>query len=361
MKDTKKKSFPTRPLIILFAAIFGLTILLGIGYLVLTWNQPIDSMLEIGQKPTTVGIGAEDEEATPEPGEEGITPTATREPVCGGPPTMTVLVSGVATKENYLYGLADAIRLVRIDFRTQEVTVLALPRDLWVEIPRLESRGITVGKLNQAYFYGTEGMGYYQGGGYGAGLLAETLLANYDLRVDHYVSVNLGSFRQIIDALGGIDVYLAQDVYKRVNDQPELFLKAGSHHLNGKEAEILARQRIEIGDFGRINNQTVILKAVAAKLFTPAGLTRVPELFNQLRDNVMTDFSPAEISQLVCLAERMDLQQDVTFVTLPDDLVDEEWVFDPSRERNTAALVAVDGEDIRRLLEEFQAGIWPEK
>lgn len=358
--NNEKKPPIQRTLVIVIAALVGLTVLLGIGYLLFPWNTPLDSPLDLGitasLDETTTTI---EQDTRTQTLESQISPSPTLEPVCGGPPTMTVLVSGVASKDNYLYGLADAIRLVRIDFRTQEATVLALPRDLWVEIPRLENRGITVGKLNQAYFYGTEGMGYYQGGGYGAGLLAETLLANYDLRVDHYVSVNLGSFRQIINELGGINVYLAQDVYKRVNDQPELFLKAGSHHLNGKQAEILARQRIEIGDYGRINNQTVILKAVAAKLFTPAGLMRVPGLFNQLRDDVRTDFSPAEITQLVCLAERMDLQEDISFVTLPNELVEEKWVFDPSRERNTAALVAVDGEDIRRLLEEFQAGIWP--
>ena len=55
--------------------------------------------------------------------------------------------------EDYLYGLADEIRVVRVDFVTPKVTVLALPRDLWVEIPEIEDAyGITHGKLNQAYF-----------------------------------------------------------------------------------------------------------------------------------------------------------------------------------------------------------------
>jgi LCP family protein required for cell wall assembly len=270
---------------------------------------------------------------------------------------MTVVISGVASSD-YLYGLADAIRVARIDFQTQKVTVLALPRDLWVEIPGLESRGITVGKLNQAYFYGTEGMGYYSGAGYGAGLLAETLLSNYGLRVDHYLSVNLNSFRVIINTLGGIDVYLPQDVYKRVNDQPELYLKAGSHHLNGKQAEMLARQRITIGDFGRINNQTIILKAVAAKLFSPSGIAALPTLVDQLKSNVETDFSPAEVTQLICLTGMIDTQEDVSFITLPDDVMVEQWVFDPTRAINTSALVGDDGK-IRNLVGDFQGGIWP--
>jgi anionic cell wall polymer biosynthesis LytR-Cps2A-Psr (LCP) family protein len=170
--------------------------------------------------------------------------------------------------------------------------------------------------------------------------------------------VNLKSFRIIINTLDGIDVFLVQDVYKRVNDQPVLYLKAGSHHLNGKEAEMLARQRISIGDFGRINNQTVILKAVAAKLLSPSGVAAIPALIDQLNSNVETDFSPAEITQLICLAGMIDYQEDVTFVTLPSEIMVEQMVYDPTRGISTSALVG-DGEKIRNLITEFQAGIWP--
>ena len=343
---------------ILILGVAGITVLLGAAYLLVFWNRPLNPALVLPQN--TPQLNPETE--TPLVG-DGINPlpedttTPTIEPVCGGPPTMTVVISGVASSD-YLYGLADAIRVARIDFQTREVTVLALPRDLWVEIPGLESRGITVGKLNQAYFYGTEGMGYYSGAGYGAGLLAETLLSNYGLRVDHYLSVNLSSFRVIINTLGGIDVYLPQDVYKRVNDQPELYLKSGSHHLNGKQAEMLARQRITIGDFGRINNQTIILKAVAAKMLTPSGITALPTLVDQLKSNVETDFSPAEVTQLICLTGMIDTQEDVSFITLPDDVMVEQWVFDPTRAINTSALVGDDGK-IRNLVGDFQEGIWP--
>ena len=54
---------------------------------------------------------------------------------------------------NYLYGLADVIKVVRIDFVTPKVTVISLPRDLWVQIPGIEDFGVTEGKLNQSYFY----------------------------------------------------------------------------------------------------------------------------------------------------------------------------------------------------------------
>ncbi|MDP8286383.1 MAG: LCP family protein, partial [Candidatus Electryonea clarkiae] len=331
----------------------GITILIGGAYLLFSWNKPLNPALSL---PTEVN-GSETPDLSESDGEASVTPSPTEEPVCGAPPTLHILVSGVASS-SYLYGLADAIRVARIDFQTKEVSVLAFPRDLWVEIPGLESRGIEVGKLNQAYFYGTEGMGYFSGTGYGSGLLAETLMLNYGYRVDRYLAVNLNSFRMIIDTLGGIDVYLGQDVYKKVNEQPELFLSAGSHHLNGKEAEILARQRINIGDFGRINNQTVILKAVAVKMLSPSGISALPALIEQLRFNVQTDLSPADISQLICLGGMLDFGEDINFITLPDSLMVEDMIYDPTRGVNTAVLVG-DNEKISELLMEFQQRNWP--
>jgi anionic cell wall polymer biosynthesis LytR-Cps2A-Psr (LCP) family protein len=67
---------------------------------------------------------------------------------------MTILAVGADNRaDNYIYGLADVIRLVDIDFVTPRVTVFSLPRDLWVEIPDISDHyGITHGKLNQAYF-----------------------------------------------------------------------------------------------------------------------------------------------------------------------------------------------------------------
>jgi len=338
-----------------------ITILLGAGYFIIfSWNSPINQALSLPDESQDMTDGSDsgDMDSTDlEGSQETGTVTPTIEPVCGGPPSFSILLSGVSSN-NYLYGLADAIRIVRVDFQTKKVSVLALPRDLWVEIPGLESRGIKEGKLNQAYFYGTEGMGYFEGLGYGSGLLAETLLDNFGYRADRYIAVNLNSFRMIIDALGGIDVYLADDVNIKKFEEPVLFLKAGSHHLNGKQAEQLARSRITIGDFGRINNQTVILKALAVKMLSPTGIAALPSLIDQLKSNVQTDLSPADISQLVCLARMLDYDQDIKYPTLPEDSMLEQMVYDPARGINTAALI-VDKERISQLITKFQLGTMP--
>ena len=127
---------------------------------------------------------------------------------------MFVLGVGADSGQDYRYGLADVIRVARIDFIIPRVTMLAMPRDLWVEIPEINTKyDITHGKLNQAYFYGGPGMGYYDGPGGAPGLLARTLDLNFGLRVDHYGAVNMQTFVKIVDAVGGIDIYLP-----RMND-----------------------------------------------------------------------------------------------------------------------------------------------
>jgi hypothetical protein len=77
------------------------------------------------------------------------TQTAAPQPLCGGPVAMNILAIGSdARGDHYLYGLADIIRLVRVDFVNARVTVLEVPRDLWVEIPEISDHyGIAIRDL----------------------------------------------------------------------------------------------------------------------------------------------------------------------------------------------------------------------
>jgi LCP family protein required for cell wall assembly len=341
-------------------------------YIYFNWDTPLDEPLDLPtltaspQPSSTLSPTPEvidTLEPTPTETPEIVdTPTPTIEPVCGNDTSMTILLMGIDT-ENYLYGLADSISLVRLDFQTKKVVVVSLPRDLWVDIPGAARYGVTQGKLNQAYFYGTEGMGFYDGPGYGAGLLADTLLNNFGVSVDHYLIVNKYAFRNIVDALGGISVYLPEAVYIKRNYMPEprLYLPAGYHNLNGTQAEEVVRARVNIGDFGRIRNQTQVIKGLANQMLTPTGITRIPALANQLRAYVVTDFSAADITQMACLATHLDPGQDLIFDNIiPSEVVDDisMFVWDSYREEEVFALV-YDKEIITQRLADFQVGIWP--
>jgi LCP family protein required for cell wall assembly len=250
---------------------------------------------------------------------------------CGSVDQMTILAIGADTRgDNYMYGLADVIRIVRVDFVNGKISVLEFPRDLWVEIPEISDHyGITHEKLNQAYLYGNPGFGYYKGADQGPGLLAKTLQLNFGLEVEHYVAVNMHTFERMIDAVGGIDVYLPHAVDARQPDQKErrdLVFAQGDHHLAGKEALMLARIRIG-GVFDRASNQNIILCGLRQKLLSPRIITKIPNLIDTFDGAIQTDFSPEELSQFACLAPSIGAE-DITFYSFPEEIFTGTRVYD---------------------------------
>jgi LCP family protein required for cell wall assembly len=273
---------------------------------------------------------------------------------------MIIQVTGVNAAD-YNMGLGDAIRIVRVDFIHGKVDVLPLPRDLWVDVPvSLPGRteGITPGKLSQAYYYGSPGTIYYDGEDQSPGLLAKTLRLNFGLEVDHYLSVNTKIFRKIVDQIGGLEVTLPRDVYGHHKGERYVYLEAGTHDLDGEQVEMVARLRTWIGDFGRLKNQSILLKALAKKLLSPQGLKELPGLIDIYQEDVLMSFTPNQISKLICLASEIDWEEDITFVPFPEDMVEGDRVYDEAHDYNASVLLG-DRNELRTLLLSFQVGIWP--
>ena len=288
------------------------------------------------------------------------TSTSTPKPLCSGPSTMNILAIGSDSRgDHYLYGLADVIRLVRVDFINARVTILEIPRDLWVDIPGISDHyDITQGKMNQAYLYGNKGFGYYDGPGEGPGLLARTLDLNLGARPDHYLAVNMKTFENIVDAVGGIDVYLPYDVSLRTAEHPDwLHIEEGQHHFDGKTALWVARIR-QYNVFTRAENQNIVMCALRKKILSPAIVPAIPELIAVFQRNVQTDLSPEQINQLACLATQMN-GNDVVFASFPFELFKNAKQFDPQLGTTTAILDA-DKNILRDYIQRFQSGLWPD-
>ena len=291
-----------------------------------------------------------------------LIPTPTPAPLCGGPALTTILAVGADNRENtYLYGLGDVIRIVRVDFVTPKITVLAMPRDLWVEIPGISHfYNITHGKLNQAYLYGGPGMGYYDGPGGGPGLLARTLDLNFGLRVDHYGAVNMSTFVKIVDAVGGLDIYLPTDVDGTpIDDKTEDmgYFTAGQHHFTGSEALRFARIRKRYNDFTRMDNQNMVICALREKLTSPAVITKIPQIIGSFQDSVLTDLSPEQISQLACLLPKVS-RENLLFTSLPEEILEPGRVFSPAL-KDTTFIFNADFVEIQSYVDMFMAGEWP--
>ena len=358
---------------------FGLMISLfmGVIFFISWWNTPLGtelekvtgtpekSMLQSVPEETLIPdikISPETEKTAVPTETASLSSSATPPPdtICGGPETMYILMTGVESK-NYIYGLSDAIRVVRVDFVNGKVTVLPLPRDMYVSIPVAIpgiTETVTYGKLNQAYFYGSPGMGYYEGEDHAPGLLAITIGQNFNLPIDQYISVNTMIFRRMVDQIGGVDVYLPDNIYGHYFDEPVLYKKAGYHHLDGKQAEMVARHRTLIGDFGRARNQTILFKAFIKALFTPEGIKSIPGLIEIYQNNVLMDFTPNEISKLLCLVTKIDINNDIVFTEFPQQILEEGRVYDKVQGSDMYVLFP-DHELVVGLFADFQHGLWP--
>ncbi len=291
-------------------------------------------------------------------------PSPTPEPLCGGPEILTVLAVGADSGIDYRYGLADVIRIVRIDFVTPKVTVLSLPRDLWVELPpgvgAPKRDPITHSKLNQSYFYGGPGMGYYDGPGAGPGLLARTLERNFSLLVDHYGAVNMQTFVKIVDAVGGIDIYLPTDVDGRPIDSKTEdmgYFYAGQQHFNGDQALRFARIRKKYNDFTRMDHQNMVICALKEKITSPSVLPKIPQIIAAFQDSVLTDLSPEQLSQLACLTPHLK-RENLIFTGLPEEILQSGSVYSPIQ-KNRTYIVEADFDVIRDYVSQFMEGTWP--
>ena len=350
---------PKRRRLLLLAIPGGFLVLLALAWprVAALLTRPLGPGLELPTHTPTSPPASRPTSATEVAALPPGTATSTPAPLCGGPPSMMVLGIGADNRENnYLYGLADVIRVARVDFVTPAVSVLSLPRDIWVEIPEISDHyGITHGKLNQAYLYGNPGMGYYDGPGLGPGLLARTLDSNFVLRVDHYASVNMRTFVKIVDAVGGIDLYLAQAVDGRpVDDKTEDmgYFSAGQHHMNGETALRFSRIRKIDNAFKRDDRQTMVLCALKDKLLSPEVLPRLLEIIASLQNSVLTDLSVAQLGQLACLGPSLR-PENLRFASLPEELLT------GARNDQGSFVLNADMDAVRAIVADFVAGTWP--
>src|SRR5215216_7024745 len=336
------------------------------------WQQPLGPALRI---PTVTPFELAST-WTPDPKALAARATATVEPhsqaspiptltanvgLCGAPPVMNILAIGTdARGNNYTYGLADVIRLIRVDFVNPRVTVLEMPRDLWVQIPDIADNldGQDHEKLNQAYLYGNRGFGYTDDPAQGPGLLARTLTLNFGTNIDHYAAVNMRTFEKIVNAVGGIDVTLPEAIDGRTatDTNKRLLFQEGTHHLDGVRALTLARIRIE-GTFARADNQNRVLCALRNKLTSPEVVTKIPELIQSFQGAIQTDLSPAQLGQLACIGTQIQ-PGNIVFASFPAEHFKQSREYDPVFKKRVF-IWDVDFDVLRKYITDFNQGTWP--
>lgn len=340
-------------------------LILALTVLYVLVNRPLAAKLQESSTLPVANATALSNSPSSIPGTPGsitaASPTSATPGICNQSGVWMILAIGEDYRgegDEYLYGLADVIRLIRIDFTNSKISVLAIPRDLWVHIPELADQKIDYGKINQAYFFGTPGMGHYNGAGGGAGLLADTLKYNFGIFSDHYVVVSMNAFVHIIDAVGGIDVTLTEPVDGNVKYAMGYY-PVGTYHFNGTEALMFSRIRYGYTELKRIDNESIILNALFDKINSPEVKVNLLELAKVFLDgnSVRTDLSPANLATLVCVAGTIE-KSNIKMVTLPKDSFTGQMIFSPIQNDDTFAYVP-DTVKVQQAIDQFKSGIWP--
>ncbi|MEB3196945.1 MAG: LCP family protein [Candidatus Sericytochromatia bacterium] len=215
---------------------------------------------------------------------------------------MNVLV--MATDVNYtvrggrrvmgLTGNTDTMILARFDPAGEQVRALSIPRDTRVPIP-----GHGIFKINAANPYG------------GPVLAAQVVADFLGVQVDRYVLLNTRAVVQIVDALGGIEIFVPKRLY--YNDWAgnlHINVQKGWNTLDGRQAHDFLRFRHdELGDIGRVQRQQAFVQAVLKKMLMPANLLKTPELLAVAKENLETNLSNEELLKLVTLSKDLDRER----------------------------------------------------
>ena len=228
-----------------------------------------------------------------------------------GKPNLRVLVMGLDenwTDSDVAYtagSRTDTLIGVNIDLLNKQISVLSIPRDLWVYIPKSG-----YGKINEAYGDG------------GPERVTATVVKNLETPAfDYYVVLRLDATKNIINALGGIDVDVEKDMdYDDTWGHLHIHLKKGLHHLNGEQAVGYIRFRHDPeGDIGRMRRQRQVVQILAHSMRDPSIALHLPELLGVVKDNVRTNMPFGKLYELA-LGMRGVSPQAVHSAVLPVDI-----------------------------------------
>ena len=197
----------------------------------------------------------------------------------------------------------DTMILLSVDPATNSAAMLSIPRDLWTTIP-----GYGESRINTAHYTGDDQD--YPGGG--PALAKKTVWYALGVPVNNYVRVNFAGFEELVDAIGGLDIEVPEEI--RDSKYPtadygtmELYIPAGPQHMDGELALQYARTRHGSSDFSRMARQQQLLRAAFDKaLRLDIPLTRIPMILQLLGSSVQTDLTLQEIMALASAARNVD-------------------------------------------------------
>ena len=227
----------------------------------------------------------------------------------------TILLMGVDSTDEILtkntFANGDSLMLITFNPKTLNATMLSIPRDSYVPIACWP--GKKENKITHAAAYGTDCM-------------INTIENFFDVKIDYYAKINFKGLVKLVDAMGGIDVEVPKDLCTdNSNREVEVCIKEGWQHLDGEGALVLSRNRKQLvnGDFGRGQNQQLVIQAMLQKVKTINNVSQFTKIFETISNSLDTNLTTKQILSFYGIANdivRTGLSSDSSNIVSIDQL-----------------------------------------
>lgn len=212
---------------------------------------------------------------------------------------------------------ADTILVMSLENNTGRLRFITIPRDTWVTVP-----GEGEGRIGTLYKDG------------GASFLVRQVSTLLGISIHQYITIDMRTFAELIDLLGGIDLYVEEDMnYDDPASDLSIHLKKGYQHMDGDTAQKYLRYRgSELGDVGRVQRQQRFIKALYEKVLQLSTVPKLPAIADVFQHRMETSAEIFDSAHLANVLRRLSSEEPVT-VMLPGNYAandDSIWVPNPT-------------------------------
>ncbi|MEW9669784.1 LCP family protein [Ammoniphilus sp. 3BR4] len=241
-----------------------------------------------------------------------------------GTEPVSILLLGTDKRETESSMRSDTILLLNLNPVTKQAYLFSILRDTWIKVP-----GYGSNRINTSFEMG------------GPDLTAKTVEALTGLSIQYYMTTDFEGFEKMVDALGGLDLYVEKDMdyllYEN-NGYYDIHLKEGMQRLDGHKALQYVRFRHDkMGDFSRTERQRKLLKALASQAKSHLNAFNIPKILNDLSPYISTNMETNDMLRFASLATKvrwteMGTEQIPPFSILKEKRVNGGQVIDPNIE-----------------------------
>lgn len=227
---------------------------------------------------------------------------------------------------------SDSIILAHIDPKKKTAALISIPRDT-----KVEYKG-TIMKVNETHAYG------------GPEAVVESVKNLCGVDINYYAEVSFDGMKALVDAVGGIDLYIPEGDAVDDPDAGPVKVESGQQHLNGEAALTFCRARHQFadGDYTRMRHQRMVLGALAHKVLNSMDVTQIPSLLNSLSEMLITTMNVDDIVGVIGSLKGMDTDN-IWSANLPSHSGEDTYI-------DGKSYVFVDEDQLKEMMKRVEAG-----